>query len=144
MRIDAGVAGSPSQVLVFPVGNVRPGPVVPVLLGQAEVDEKELVAVTTDAHQEVVRLDVPVDEVLVVNKLDPPDHLVGQHENRLHGEAPGAEVEEVFERGSEEVHDEDVVVALRSVPPDVGDPDAPLEDLVELGLVQELRMPGLD
>ena len=34
-----------------------------------------LVAVSSDAHQKVVRLDVSVDEILIVDKLDPPYHL---------------------------------------------------------------------
>lgn len=49
---------------------------VAVFLGQAKVDEVELVAVAADAHQEVVRLDVPVDEVLAVKVLYASDHLV--------------------------------------------------------------------
>ncbi len=36
-----------------------PGAVVPVFLGQTEVDKKELVAVASDPHQEVIRLDIP-------------------------------------------------------------------------------------
>ena len=58
-----------------PVRDMLAGPVVSVLLGQAEVDEEEFVAVAADAHQEVVRLDVAVDEVLVVHVLDATDHL---------------------------------------------------------------------
>ena len=73
--VDAGVSGSPGQVLVLPVGNVLPGPVIAILLGQSEVDEEELVAVAADAHQEVVWFDVAVDEVLVVHVLDATDHL---------------------------------------------------------------------
>jgi hypothetical protein len=46
---------------VLPVGNVLPGAVVPVFLGQAEVDEKELVAMAANPHEEVVRLDVPTN-----------------------------------------------------------------------------------
>ncbi len=71
-------------------------------------------------------------------------HLVGEHKNRLNGEAPRAEIKEIFQRRSEEVHDQDVVVALGAVPPDVGDPDAPLKDLIELRLVQKLRVSRLD
>ena len=93
-----------------------PCPVVPVLLGQTKVYQEELVAVSPDPHQEVVGLDVPVDEVLVVDILDPPDHLVGQHEDGLHGEPPGAEVEEVLQAWPEKVHDEHIVVALLPVP----------------------------
>jgi hypothetical protein len=43
----------------LPVGDVLPGAVVTVFLGQTEVDKKELVAVASDPHQEVIRLDIP-------------------------------------------------------------------------------------
>ena len=108
--------GSAGEVLVLSVWDVLPCPVVPVLLGQTKVYQEELVAVSPDPHQEVVGLDVPVDEVLVVDILDPPDHLVGQHEDGLHGEPPGAEVEEVLQAWPEKVHDEHIVVALLPVP----------------------------
>ena len=113
MRI---LPGSACEVLVLSVWDVLPGPVVPVLLGQTKVYQEELVAVPPDPHQEVVGLDVPVDEVLVVDILDPPDHLVGQHEDGLHGESPGAEVEEVLEAWAKKVHDEHIVVPLLPVP----------------------------
>lgn len=141
--VDACVAGRPSQVFVFPVWNVGPRPVVSELLGQTKVDQKEFVAVTPDAHEEVVGLDVSVDEVFVVNKLDAAYHLVGKHQHRLHGEPSGAKVKEIFEGGTQKVHDEDVVVALGAVPPDVRNPDAALKDLVQLGLVQKLRVTSL-
>ena len=104
-----------------------PRPVVPVFLRQTEVYQEELVAVPPDAHQEVVRLDVAVDEVLVVHVLDPPDHLVGQHEDGLHGEPPGAEVEEVLKAGAEQVHDQHIVVALLPIPAYVGYPNTSLQ-----------------
>jgi hypothetical protein len=75
-----------------------------------------------------------------VDVLQTGDHLVGEHEDSLEGEFAVADVEEVLEGGSEEVHDHNVVVALHAVEVDVGDADAALEDLVELGLVEELRM----
>ena len=64
-----------------------PGPIVPVLFGQSEVDEEEFVAVPADPHQKVVGLDVPMDEVLVVDVLDPTNHLIGEHQHCLHGES---------------------------------------------------------
>ena len=48
-------------------------------------------------------------------KIDYPN-LVSQHEDRLHGEPSGAEVEEILERWSEQVHDKHVVVTLRAIP----------------------------
>ena len=118
-------------------------PVVSVFLGQSKVYQEQFVAVSTNPHQKVVWLDVAVDEVLVVDVLDSPDHLIRQHEHSLHGEPPGAEVEEVLEAGSEKVHDQDIVVPLLTIPPDVGDAHSSLQDLVELALVQQLGMPSL-
>lgn len=118
--------------------------VVAKLLGQSVIDEEQLVTMSSDPHEEVVRLDIPMDEVLVVDKFNATNHLVGQHEHRFHSESSGAKVEEVFERGPQQVHDENVVVALRSVPADVGDPDAPLKDLVQLRFVKQLRVASLD
>ena len=113
---DDCIPGSAGEVLVLSVRDVLPRPVVPVLLGKTKVYQKELVAVPPNPHQEVVGLDVTVDEVLVVDILDPPNHLVGQHEDGLHGEPPGAEVEEVLEGWTKQVHDEHIVVPFLPVP----------------------------
>jgi len=75
MGVDAGVPCRSGKIFVLSVRNVLSGPVVTVLLGQSEIDEEEFVAVTTDAHEEVVGLDVSVDEILVVNVFDSADHL---------------------------------------------------------------------
>ena len=40
--VDAGIARRPRQVLVFSVGDVLPGTVVTVLLGQTKVDQENL------------------------------------------------------------------------------------------------------
>ena len=125
---DDCIPGSAGEVLVLSVGDVLPCPVVPVLLGKAKVYQEQLVAVPPNPHQEVVRLDVAVDEVLVVDVLDPPNHLVGQHEDGLHGEPPGAEVEEVLEAWTKKVHDEHIVVPLLPVPTYVGYPYSSLAE----------------
>ena len=62
-----------------------------------------------------------------MDELDPADHLVGQHEHGLHGEPPGAEVEEVLEARTQQVHHQHVVVSLLSVPSDVRDANATLK-----------------
>jgi hypothetical protein len=71
MGVDGGVAGSAGEVLVLPVGYVQMGAGVAVLLGQAKVDDVDLVAALGDAHEEVVGLDVTVQEVFGVHILDP-------------------------------------------------------------------------
>ena len=75
--------------------------------------------------------------------LDSADHLICKHEDSLHGESPGAEVEEILETGAEQIHDEDVVVPLLAVPPDVRDAHSALQDFVQFALIQQLGVPGL-
>lgn len=70
VSVDGSVTSSTSQVLVLSVGDVKVGLWVPVLLGEAEVDDIDLVASLSDSHQKVVRLDVAVDEVAGMNVLD--------------------------------------------------------------------------
>ncbi len=62
MCINGSVSCSAGEVFVFPVGNVLVGPVVAVLLGQPKVNDVDQVPLLPEAHEEVVRLDVPVDE----------------------------------------------------------------------------------
>ena len=81
---------------------------------------------TPDAHQKVVGLDVAVNEILVVYKLDARYHLIGEHEHGFHCEATRAKVKEVLQAGPQQVHDEYVVVFLLAVPADVRYADAAL------------------
>ena len=144
---DGAVAGGTGEVLALLVGDVLVGLGVAVLLGEAEVDDVDVVAALSGAHQEVVGLDVTVEEVLGVDVLDSSNHLIGEHQRALQGELSAAEVEEVLERGAEEIDDHDVVVTFNAVPPNGGDTNgaaAGVEDLVEAGFVQELGVAGLD
>jgi len=113
---------------------------VTILLRQSEVDNEYLVAVPTNSHHKVVRLDVAMDEVFAVHVLDAADHLVGQHQHRLHRKTAGAEIEEVLKTRTEQLHNEYVVVANLAKPTDVWDAHAALQQLVQLALVQQLRM----
>jgi hypothetical protein len=70
VRVDGGVTSSSSEVLVLSVGNVQVCLRVSVLLGQSKVNNVDLVASLSNAHQEIVWLDVSVDEVSRVNVLD--------------------------------------------------------------------------
>ena len=76
--------------------------------------------------------------------LDSADHLICKHEDSLHGESSRAEVEEILETRPEKIHDEDIVVPLLAVPPDVGDAHPSLQDFVQFALVQQLGVPSLD
>ena len=75
--------------------------------------------------------------------LDSADHLICKHEDSLHGESSRAEVEEILETGPEKIHDEDIVVPLLAVPPDVGDAHSALQDFVQFALIQQLGVSRL-
>ena len=52
-------------------------PRVSELLSESEVDGVDQVPLLAEPHQEIVRLDVAVDEVLAVDELDAADLLAG-------------------------------------------------------------------
>lgn len=70
--------------------------------------------------------------------------LISKQEDGLETELAVAEVEEVLERGAEEIDDHGVVVAFGPKPADEGDANTTSEGLVDLRFVLELGMFGLD
>jgi hypothetical protein len=144
MSVDGGITSSASQVLVLTVRDVEVSLRVTVFLGKTKVDHVDLVTPLSDAHEEVVGLDVTVDEGLGVDVLDAGDELIGEEEDGLEGELAVAEVEEVFQAGAEEVEDHGVVVTLGAEPANEGNADASSEGLVDTGLILELGVLGLD
>lgn len=123
MCVDAHVSCCARQRFALSVGDVLLGLGVAVLLGHAEVDDVDDVGRlgARAADEEVVGLDVAVDEVLLVDCLYAGQHLLGDHDDRLDGEAAVAVVEQVFQRRSEQVDDEDVVQTLLAEVVDIGD-----------------------
>lgn len=115
MGVDGGIPGRAGQVLVLAVSDVHPGSGVSELLGQAEVYEEELIAVPADAHEEVVRFYIAVDERLAVDVLDAADHLVGQHQDSFDGEPAGAEVEQILKRRTQQIHDENIMIFFLAI-----------------------------
>jgi hypothetical protein len=73
MSVDAHVTRGSRERLAFPIRNVLLCLGVAVLLGHAEVDNVDNVGAlgAWTADEEVVGLDVPVDEVLLVDGLHP-------------------------------------------------------------------------
>ena len=76
--------------------------------------------------------------------LDALNHLVRQHQHRVQAEAPVAVIEEVFEAGAEQVHHEGRVIARGAHPVHFRGAQAVLQQLVQLGLVLDLRVLRLD
>ena len=144
MRIDRRIASCAGQVLVLTVWNVEVRLRVAVLLGQPKVDNVDLVPSLANAHQEVVRLDITVDEGFGVDVLDAGDELIGKEQHGLERELAVAEVEEVFEGGTEQVEDHGVVVTFCAEPSYKRDAHPAGEGLVDASLVLQLRVLGLD
>lgn len=82
MGIDRGVPRCPSQVLALSVWDVF-SISLDITLGQSEIENEYFVGSLVQSDTEIVRLDVSVDEVPVVDVLDPLDHLVDQHQYGL-------------------------------------------------------------
>jgi hypothetical protein len=83
MRVDTGIAGSASQVLVLTVWNVEVSLGITILFGETEIDDVDLVATLSNTHKEVVGFDIAVDERLGVDVLDPRDELIGKEQDGL-------------------------------------------------------------
>ena len=83
MCIDTSISSGACQILVLTVWNMGMSLWVLVFLCETKVDHVNLVASFADAHKEVVRLDVTVNEGLVVNMFNPGDKLVCEEKDSL-------------------------------------------------------------
>jgi hypothetical protein len=123
MGVNAHISCGTGQRLPLPVWDVLLGLGVTVLLGHAEIHDVNNVRVFAvgTANKEVVRLDVTVDEVLLVNGLYTGQHLLGDHDNGLGGEAAVAVVKEILQGRSQQVDDKNVVETFLAKVIDIGD-----------------------
>ena len=70
VRIQARISGSPREALTVPESYMPPGFGVLVPLCQAEVDDVDDVLAPRGAYQEIVRLDVPVQEPILMHEFN--------------------------------------------------------------------------
>jgi hypothetical protein len=84
--------------------------------GEGVVDGVDLLQLLPQAHQEVPRLHIAVHEVLVVQELQAGQYLVRNHEHRLQGEPPPAELQVVLQRIAKQLRNEEVEVAVLASP----------------------------
>lgn len=144
MSVDRCVTSSSGKVLVLSVRNVEVSLGVSVLLGQAEIDNVDLVATLANAHKEVIGLDVSMDEGLGVDVLDTRDELIGQEKDGLEGEFSVTEVEEILQTGTEEIENHGIVVTLGTEPANKRNADTTSQRFVDTGLILQLGVLGLD
>lgn len=144
MGIDTSVTCSTRQVLVLTVWDVEVRLWVTVLLSKTKVDHVNLVTPLSNAHQEVVWLDIAVDEGLGVDVLDTRDELICQQQNRLQREFPVAEIEEVLQAGPKQIENHGIIITLGTEPTNKWDADTASQGLVDASLIFELRVFSLD
>ena len=70
MCVDGGVASGAGQILAVAVGDVLSCLRVPEPLGQPEINHIHIVLLLSDTYKEVVWLDIPVQEVPRMHKLN--------------------------------------------------------------------------
>mmetsp|Transcript_122964 Transcript_122964/g.226495 ORF Transcript_122964/g.226495 Transcript_122964/m.226495 type:complete len:229 (-) Transcript_122964:394-1080(-) len=83
MCVYASISCCACEILALSVGDVLLRLRVAVLLCQPKVNDVHLVGLFAQTNEEVVRLDIPVDEILGVHILNTIDHLICKHENSL-------------------------------------------------------------
>lgn len=73
VSIEGSIASCACKILVLLVGDVLHGFGVPVLLAEPEVDDVHEMRILLQPHQEILRFNVPVDVVMVVQLLNSLD-----------------------------------------------------------------------
>ena len=93
MGVDRGIARGSSQILAIAVRDMLASLRVAEPLGQTEVNNVYVVLLLADSNQEVVRLNITMEEVPRMDKLNSLEHLIGQHKHCFKGEFALAVVE---------------------------------------------------
>ena len=82
MCVDGGIPCGSGEVLALSVGDVLAVP-LDVPFCQSEVNQKYFMRSFVESHTKVIRFDVSMYEMSVVNILNSLNHLVDEHEHRF-------------------------------------------------------------
>lgn len=83
-----------------------------VFLGQPQVEEVNFMGELVASDTEVMRFDVSVEVVFVVDVLDSGDHLVDQHQYGFEGEPAEGLLEQCSEGRAHQIHHQHIVIPL--------------------------------
>lgn len=112
VRGQTGIPGSAGEIFALDEWNVLALRVL-ITLGETKINDVNIIFCNLcAADEEVVRLDVSMDNSFVVDLLDSLDHLLGDEAAGFQIEFSFALHEQIFETGSEHVHDHDVELVL--------------------------------
>ena len=144
MGIERCVACSSSQTLSFSVRDVLSTSGISVSFGKPKVNHINQVLALAESNNKIVRLDIAMEEVSLVNEFNSREHLVSKHKHGFERELATTVSEKVLERRPKELHDKSVVRTFSSIIKDVGNTHSTVEIFVELGLVVKLRILALN
>ena len=69
MGVDRGIPSRSRKILALPVRNM-PAISLNVSFGQSKIDDKYFVTCFVESHAEIIRFDIPMEEVTIVDVLD--------------------------------------------------------------------------
>jgi len=118
---------------------------VSIFLCQPKVNQINRTFPLSNTYEEIIRLDITVNKVVAVEKLETLDQLVSKHEDSLKAKSPAAKVEQIFEAGAQQLQDKHVVVTLFAIPKHTRDSNTHAgaliaKDSVDSVLIGELGM----
>ena len=91
--------------------------------GQTEINNVYVVLLLANTDKEIVRLDISMQEVSRVHKLNTLEHLVGEHKHCFQREFTLAIVKQVLKTRPQQINHHDIVVTFDAEPVDVRDTD---------------------
>jgi hypothetical protein len=113
------------------------------LLGETHVRDIDGISLPACAHQKVVRLDISMDQFLLVQILQSANQLICYYQTRFEGESMAAVAEQVFQAWSKKFKYQSIVFALGSEPVDFGDSDTASKPFIDLVLLSKIsRLDG--
>lgn len=114
---------------------------ISVLLGHAKVNQMDRVFVweTLSANEEIVWLNIPVNEIVVVDSLNEGKHLHRDLNNSFDAKFAPTPVKKILKRWAQQINDKNVVKTLLTKVVRIGDPLDTIKMLVRAVLVPQLR-----
>ena len=77
---------------------------------KSKINDENFVTRFIESNAKVIRLDIPVNEVPIMNVLNSGDQLINQHQHCFLGELPKSVFKQTFERRTHKIHDQNVIV----------------------------------
>mmetsp|Transcript_119845 Transcript_119845/g.220410 ORF Transcript_119845/g.220410 Transcript_119845/m.220410 type:complete len:215 (-) Transcript_119845:18-662(-) len=140
MSVDTDIARCARQFLPLIICTVLSSLHVNIRSREAKVHHMQNICLLPAPHQEILRLDVPVQHVLAMNLLHSQHELLGEHQHRLHAKSAATACQKLLQRLSQQVHNHDIVAFFCARPMHVGNARCPGQASVYICLVQDLWM----